>query len=228
MAGFNFQDSLDSTLQDIGNRRTLAQTLMAAGGDGSPTLSPWTALNRAISPLVGSYLQHTANKQLSDLYDQAGPELAKMAASDNPVAFASMSNNHLIRSLAYPLEQQQIQQGIEARGAGAKVAAEGKARLGFEPQLAGATSDAENASALKYKPQIEAATATAGIAPAVQQETALMPLKERLLRLQQGPELQSQSETARHNKVMEGIAGGTAGGTGLYGQNPAALYGAQQ
>lgn len=185
----------DPRLSALDARRQLALSLLKGAGDTSPVYSPWGALNRALSPLAGALALRKVNEQYGDISNAAAPEYAKLAASADPAAMAAASQNPLVRALLPQLAQMQIESGFDTRNAASKESAVGNARLGYEPQLNAANTDARLAAELKFAPQQTQVE--------VAREQALLPLKEKLLSLQQAPSYADLAEQKRHNMAIE-------------------------
>lgn len=151
----------DPALSGIQRHRALAQALMQEGQQSGPVASPWAAVNRAVSPLLGALTAKRADEQMGELSASAAPELAQIAQSDNPVALAAASKNPLVRALLPELVQMQVQGGFDTRGAAAREAAVGKAKLSYEPDLTRANAEAQYGTQLQYAPKIAGATAAA-------------------------------------------------------------------
>lgn len=163
----------DPQLADIQRSHMLAQALLQQAGNGSPVGSPWQAVNRAISPLLGALLEKNAMAKYGALSSAAAPEYAKLADTDNPIALAAASQNPLVRAMLPDLLQQQL--GIKAKGA--EEAALGKARLGYMPQLQSAIAQGQVAPHVAEAVQTAQGTAPIDVKKAVDIARATNPLE---------------------------------------------------
>lgn len=142
-------DPNQPSMAEIQRHMALAQALMGETGGGTPVGSPWQAVNRAVSPLLGALLEKRTAEQYGNLSASAAPELAQIAQSENPIALAAQSQNPLIRAMLPDWAQAQIQGTLGARNKGLETYAVGNARLGYEPQLTAANEQAKVAPAVQ-------------------------------------------------------------------------------
>lgn len=131
--GLDISGFSNPQLEKLKLKHQLALAMLKDAGDTSAVASPWQALSRAISPLIGALSERSVNKEYGGLSEQANPELAALAQSDNPLAAISASKNPLIQALLPQIAQMQIMQGFHARGAGADEAATQAVRQKFAP-----------------------------------------------------------------------------------------------
>lgn len=104
----------NSTLRDLQLRQQLAQGLISSAGDGSPVASPWAALNRAVSPLLGALTMRDVNKQYGALQSGENTELGALASgTGDPIAAIAASHNPLIQAMLPDLVRAKLEERMK-------------------------------------------------------------------------------------------------------------------
>lgn len=172
-----------------------------------PAYSPWEALNRAVSPLIGVLMQKHAANQQSALEQAAAPEIAA-AFKSGDIGSLFNSNNPIVRQMAWARMPDYLKAQIANQAEISKRGVTDKMDIAKDT----AEYTGHKTADLNYNQQ--------NIPNVVAQATALVPVEAKKagavsdatiandlakVRAGQAATYSGQAETARHNRVMEGL-----------------------
>jgi hypothetical protein len=179
-------------------QEAIAQQLQQAGqGNGGPVSSPYEALHRAVSPLIGVLMQkHVANKQF-EAQQAAMPEIAAALQSDDPLRAMMSSKSPLVQQMALQYMPEWMKSSI---GLQSKI----HERQAIDPMdnaKDAAQYGAHKAADLQFNQQN--IPNVAGEAKAKAEAT--LPIDLRKIAAGQAATFAGQAETRRHNMATEGL-----------------------
>lgn len=187
-----------------------------------PVYSPWEALNRVVSPLAGALIQRHLAKQQSEMQQAAMPEIAAALQSEDPLKAMMASHSHFVQQMALQYMPDWMKSSIGLRS---KI----QERTALDPldvKKAGDIEAVKEPYAVKQAVDIQKGTIPLEVQKAIDIAKGTLPIDLEKARAGQAATYAGQGETARHNRVMEELAGKKTPQTAPFGQNPASLYGA--